>query len=390
MKRYVYKKKRYILIFFIIDFFGFLLDKLFSFLKKPINDISIKKIVVIELAHIGDVLAITPALHILRKKFPQSSITLVVGSWAKEIVTGNPDVDEILVYDASWFNRSKKVSRSFIKTFTFIKLLRAKAFDMGIDLRGDVRTILLMRLGAIKKRLGYGFTGGAFMLTDVMPFDVSRRQDKHQIEHNINFVTSIKEGIPYDTHDTTLKIFFSDKDILSVDKLLKDNNITNKDSLIAVHPGAGTAAKRWPAGRFSLLIEKILRKYKVKIILVGGQEEKNLLKLPDPGPGLIDLIGKTSLKQLAALLKKCKLFIGGDSGATHIASAVNIPIVAVWSGQNKVSHWRPQSDAAIIVQKEVDCSPCGLTKCKSLKCLNDISVEDVFLAVDKQLNKLLK
>lgn len=388
-RRYVYKKKRYILIFSIIDFFGFLLNKLFFFFKKSISNIPIKKIVVIELAHIGDVLAITPALHILRKKFPQSLITVAVSPWAQEVITGNPDIDEILVYNASWFNRNKKSYWSLTKAVAFIKLLRAKKFDMGIDLRGDVRTILLMRLSGIKKRVGYGFTGGAFMLTDIMPFDVGQRQNKHQIEHNIDFITSIGEGLPYHERDMSLKIFFSDKDILYVDKLLKDNNTTNKDFLIAIHPGAGIATKRWPAGRFSLLINEILKEYKVKIILVGGEED-DLLKLPGLGPSLINLTGKTNLKQLAALLKKCNLFIGGDSGVMHIASAVGIPIVAIWGGQNKPSHWKPLLDTAIVVHKEVDCSPCGLITCKDLKCLNDISIEDVFVAVAKQLNKLLK
>ena len=389
-RRYVYKKKRYILIFSIIDALGFLLNKLFFFFKKSISNISIRKIVVIELAHIGDVLAITPALHILRKKFPQSLITVVVSPWAQEVITGNPDIDEILVYDALWFNRNKKSYWSPAKTAAFIKLLRAKEFDMGIDLRGDVRTILLMRLSGIKKRVGYGFTGGAFMLTDIMPFDVGQRQNKHQIEHNIDFITSIGEGLPYHERDMSLKIFFSDKDILYVDKLFKDNNITNKDLLIAIHPGAGIATKRWPAERFSSLITKILEKYKIKIVLVGSNEEKDLLKLPDFGQNLVNLAGETNIKQLAALLKRCSLFIGGDSGVMHIASAVGIPIVAIWGGQNKPSHWKPLLDTAIIVHKEVDCSPCGLTACKDLKCLNDISIEDVFIAVTKQLNKFLK
>jgi lipopolysaccharide heptosyltransferase II len=389
-KRYIYKKKKYIFLAYLIDFFGLLLYKPLSFFKKPSPETLAKKIVVVELAHIGDVLAITPALNVLRKRFPESSITVVVAPWAQDILTGNPDVDEILVYKTPWFERATKASFSFSEAINLIKLLRLRAFDMGIDLRGDIRNILFMKLGGIRKRIGYAFSGGDFLLTDVIPFDVSKRQDKHQIEHNINFISHIKEGKPYQASAPALKLSFSKEDRLYVDKVLNDNNITTGDFLIAVHAGAGTATKRWPVERFSLLIEEILRKYKVKIILVGGREERNLLKLPDLGRDLVNLTGETSIKQLAALLSRCNLFIGGDSGVMHIAASQGTPIIAIWGGQNKPSHWKPLTDTAIIIHKEVNCSPCGLTKCKSLKCLNSISVDDVLKVVERLMQSQTK
>lgn len=386
-KRYIYKKKKYIFLAYLLDSLGFLLYKPFSFFKKQPLDIKIEKIVVIELAHIGDVLAITPALNALRKKFPESSITVVVAPWAQDILAGNPDVDKVLVYGTPWFERAKKASFSFSEAINFIKLLRSNNFDVGIDLRGDIRNIFFMRLGGVKKRIGYAFSAGGFLLTDVIPFDVKRRQDKHQIEHNINFVSQIKEGKPYRESETALRLFLSEEDIRYADKIFNDNSITADDFLIAVHPGAGTATKRWLPERFSLLIEEILKKYKVKIILVGGLADKDLLKLPEAGKNFIDLTGKTSIKQLAALLRRCNLFIGGDSGVMHVAQAQNVPIIAIWGGQNKPSHWRPLADTAIIIHKEVSCSPCGLIECKTLKCLKNISVDDVLEAIEKHIMK---
>lgn len=389
-KRYIYIKKRYILLAYAVDFFGSLLCKLLSFFKKAPEDTAIKKIAVIELAHIGDVLAITPALNVLRKKFPQTSITVVVAPWAQEVLAGNPDVDEVLVYSASWFNRAQEAPFSFSETINFIKLLRSRAFDLGIDLRGDIRSIFLMKLAGIRKRIGYAFSGAAFLLTEVMPFDVTRRQNKHQVEHNIDFILHLKEGLPYYASDTGLRLYFSKEDSEYIDKIFSHNSITNEDFLIAVHPGAGIATKRWPPERFGLIVEEILKNYKVKIILAGQNKDADLLRLPDLGPNLVNLIGKTSIKQLAALLKRCSLFIGGDSGVMHVAASQHAPIIAIWGGQNKPGHWKPLTDAAIVIHKEVSCSPCGLRECKSLECLNAICVEDVLAAVKEQIQSQTK
>jgi heptosyltransferase-2 len=387
-KRYIYIKKRYILLFTIIDFLGSIIFSISRFFFRQNRNLEVKKILVLELAHIGDVIAVIPAVHLLRKRFPNSSITAVVGPWAKEVLVSHPDIDEIFVYRAFWFDRANKPF-SLTQTLAFINFLRKNNFDLGIDTRGDFGVILLMWLGRVRKRIGYAFAGGAFLLSDVVPFNVLLRQDKHQIEHNMSLISSIPEGQICDDKDLTLRIFFSSADISYVDKLFKENAIVQNDSLIAIHLGAGFPSKRWPTERFSELIEKILKRYSAKIVLVGGEEEISLAKslgLSD-NFGLINAIGKTSIKQLAALLKRCILFVGADSGVMHIAATQNTPIVAIWGGQNKPVHWKPFTDNVVVVYREVECSPCGLRKCKTLKCLRDISVDDVWGAVSGQLNK---
>lgn len=387
-KRYIYKKKRYIFLAHLVDFLGFMLYRPFSFLRKQPQGAAIKKILVIELAHIGDVLAITPALNVLRKKFPESSITVAVAPWAKDILSGNPDVNEILVYGTPWFERSKKPVFSTKEAKDFIKLLKSREFDMAIDLRGDIRNIFFMKLGGAKKRIGYSFSGAGFLLTDIVAFDVEKRQDKHQVEHNINFVLSIKEGNACEPVNPSLKLFLSKEDSDYADNMFKSENIEAGDFLIAVHPGAGTATKRWMPERFSSLIEEILKRYKAKILLVGGKGEADLLKLPGIDKNLINLTGKTNIKQLAAILHRCNLFIGGDSGVMHVAEAQNIPVIAIWGGQNKPGHWKPLSEGAVVIHKEVSCGPCGLIECKTLKCLGAIAVEDVLKVVDEHVRSL--
>lgn len=387
---YVYVKRTCRPLFNIVDSIGAAVFSIGNFLKRHSLDFEVKKIAVIELAHVGDVLAITPALRMLKERFPDASTTVVAGPWCKDILDGNPDINNVIVYRASWLDRMNKAPFSLSETVSFIRTMRSQRFDLCIDTRGDFRIILLMWLCGIKRRVGYGFAGGGFLLTDVKPFDVKRRQDRHQIEHNLKLIDFIDGGRrARDYDDKAPRIFFSDDDEAYIDNLLKERE---NGLLIAVHPGSGLPVKRWPVERFGLLIGDIVKRHKAKVLLLGGQEEKFLGEIIKSSTQavFIDLIGKTSIKQLAALLKKCNLFVGGDSGVMHVASAVGTPIVAIWGGHNKPAHWGPSSEKDIILHSPQECSPCGLKSCKDAVCLKSIEVDEVSEAITKQIKRLEK
>jgi len=375
MRRYAYVKKRYTFLFCLIDTAGYFIRAIFKTILPPKEGpaVDIKRIVVIELAHLGDALVTTPAIRLLRNKFPNAHIAMVVSPWSKDIITGNPDIDEVILYRASWFDRIEKKHFSLKETLLFVRRLRGANFDLGIDMRCDIRVVLLMWLGKVKYRVGYGFTGGGFLLSQVVPFDIEKRQAKHQIDHNINLVKSIGLGRKVDSADRKMALYFSGADKGHIEEYLKANSITEEDFLIAIHPGAGLPSKCWPAEKFDLLIDKISKQYKAKIILVGGPDEVHLAEkiAASRRVKVINAIGHTSLKQLMALLKICHLFIGGDSGLMHIASAAETPIVAIWSGKSKPSLWEPLSEQTVIIDKP----------------LKDISVEDVLDGVLKQLKR---
>ena len=378
MRRYVYIKKGYTFLFGLIDIVGYFIRAVLKIILPAISKApgEVKRIVIIELAHLGDLLVTTPALRLLRKRFPRAQITVVVSPWSKGVITKNPDIDEVILYRASWFDRIEKKRFSLKETLSFIRTLRRGDFDLGIDMRCDVRVILLLWLGRVRYRVGYGFTGGGFLLSQVVPFDVKKRQDRHQIDHNINLVKAIGPGRKIDSVDKRMALYFSSADKRYIEEYLKANSITEKDFLIAIHLGTGLPSKSWPVEKFDLLVDKILEKYKVKIILVGGPQEVHLGEkvASSKDANVVNSIGRTSIKQLAALLKRCRLFIGGDSGLMHIASAAEIPIVAIWSGQAKPSLWRPLSEEDIVIDKP----------------LKAISAADVLDGVSRQMKRLEK
>ena len=389
-KRYIYVKKRYVILVSIIDFVGSMIFAVINYLKGARRKFKIEKIAVIELAHIGDVLAITPAIHLLRKRFPDASITAIVSPWSKDVLSGNTDVNDIITYRAAWFDRIDRKSFSLSETMSFVRSMRGRGYDMGVDMRGDFRAILLIWLCGIKKRVGYGCAGGKFFLTDIVPFEPEKRQDAHQVDHNLNLIRAIDGGMVYEEADRRLRIFYSDRDIEYIDGFLRDRGISSGDFLIAVHPGSGLPAKRWPLKNYTLLIDKIIERYGAGIVLVGGHEEECLTVELGPSilPKVINAAGKTSINQLAALLKKCGLFVGGDSAVMHIASAMATPIVAIWGGHNKPSHWMPLGRTDIVIHKDVYCAPCGLRQCGDLKCLKLITIDDVMGGIEVQMKRL--
>lgn len=373
-KRYVYVKRRYVFLFALVDTLGYFIRGIFRVVISPKHHIApnVTKITVIELAHLGDVLAATPAIRLLKKKFPAACITCVVSPWSEDIISGNPDIDEIIIYRASWFDRIDKKPFSLKETIAFIKQLRQKRFDIGIDMRGDVRVIFLMWLAGIKYRVGYAFTGGGFLLSNAVFFDAGKKQGTHQIDHNINLIKAIDFGKDVQSLDRRMTVSFSESDKSYIEGYLKANAVVAGDFLIAVHPGAGLAAKRWPVERFNLLIDRILEGHRVKIVLVGGPYETDLAKRfsAKMRTDVVNAIGSTTIKQLAALLKRCSLFIGADSGIMHIVSAVEIPMVIIWSGNAKTTLWGPLSQGAVVIDKPLEA----------------ISVEDVLKEVSRSIS----
>lgn len=373
---YVLKNKFYIIIVFLFDLFG-------TFVSLPFRLFSgrmpkdIKKILVIRLDHIGDLLSTTPVFRAIRGTYFKVRLDALVNKQNKDIAKNNPFIDNIMTYDPPWFKRK---SRRLIKVREFLRLVKAikeQEYDIGIDLRGDLRHIILMFLAGIDYRVGYGITGGGFLLNKEVSYDPKI----HQIEQNLNLLRAIGIEPGY----AKSEFFVSDEYIDFAKSFCEKNGLETKDFIVCIHPGAGYPSKRWLAKKWAKLIDRLNEEFKAKIILVGSKEEKSLsdnintmLKTKT-----IDVVGKTSLGELAALLKKAKLFIGTDSGPSHIASAVDRPSVILYSGTNDSKQWAPLGNKTVIIQKDVPCKGCERLKCPNNVCMDLITVDEVMEAVRK-------
>ncbi len=284
-----------------------------------------KKILCIRIDHIGDVLLTTPAFRALRKRFPKARIDVLVRSFSKDILTGNKNVDRILTFDFPWLGlHGKTASRA--ETKRFIERLRKEDYDVAIDFHADPRNILLAAKVA-KYRVGYGIRGLGFLLNKVAQF---RRG--HQIQHNLDLVRALGA-------DSSAKMELS---IPAAATKRAHAMLKNAKNVVGITPATGRKPKYWLNDRWAAVADALVEKYGVKIALTGGKGDQKdidaIIAQMQHTDAIINLAGKTSLKELGAVIKQYKLFVSPDTGPAHMARALNVPLLELF-GPEDSARW---------------------------------------------------
>ena len=343
-----------------------------------------KRILMIRTDRIGDVVLSTPAIKALRDAYPQSHIAFMVRPYARDIVEGNPYLDEVIIYD------KYGAQRGFLSAILFGLRLRKKKFDTAIILHPTNRAHILAFVAGIPNRIG---------LRRKLPFLLTRAlNDKKFLgqKHELEYTLEILKDIGIEARDKTLYVPVKDDSRRSVSLKLAEKGAGDSDLLIGVHPGASCPSKRWPLERFAALIDRLKTDYNARIVLISAPEEANrvagLKKIIKSE--VIDLLGQTPVRELTALLKRCALFISNDSGPVHIATAVGTPSVVIFGRKQpglSPKRWGPTGKNDIALHKDVGCEVCLAHDCKiGFKCLKAISVNEVFDAVRRLLQKNYK
>jgi heptosyltransferase-2 len=339
-----------------------------------------KRILIIRTDRIGDVVLSTPAIKALRDAYPKSYIAFMARPYAKEIVEGNPYLDEVIIYD------KYGVHRGFAATLLFGYKLRKKKFDTAIILHPTNRTHIIAFVAGIPNRFGLNKKLPS-LLTKAFADERSLGQ-KHEFEYTLDILRRIDVEI----RDKSLYVPIRKSHEASINAKLSQKGAGGSDLLIAVHPGASCPSKRWPLERFASVINRLKKSFNTRIILVSGPEETaQVAELKRRLRGdVIDFSGETSVGELAALLRRCKLFISNDSGPVHIATAVGTPSVVIFGRKQpglSPRRWAPTGKEDVVLHKDVGCEVCLAHDCKNdFKCLKAITADEVFNAVEKLLN----
>ena len=352
--------------------------------RKPLDLAAVRNILVIRLDHIGDVVMSRPAIRALRKKFPHAAIDLLVTEDIAPLFEGSKELRTVITTKHGWFDRKASFSQKWSEFQRLVKLLKPNGYDLGVDLRGDLRNILLMSLAGIRHTTGYGITGGGFLLTHEIPYDASR----HQVRLNLDLLSCFHVAqdnklVPFEYSPERARKFWQKITLPP----------TALPTRVAVHMGSGYPSKRWPFEDFKALIQKIDREALAQIVLIGTDTEKTAV--PDlklSSERFVDLRGKTALEDLPVLLDVCDIFIGNDSGPAHIAAAQGLEIILLASGTNDIRLWYPWTDRLSLLQHEVPCSPCGREVCpvEDHPCVEEITVDQAFNAFLSVLARLQK
>ena len=345
-------------------------------------EVSPRHILVIKLSSLGDIVHTLPAVATLRKQFPSAQVSWLVKSQWASILEGNPDVDEVWSVDVSWPNWPR-----------LIRDLRQRQYDLVVDFQGLFRTGLLGVLSGAKKRVGFARAreGSRWMYTDRVSLpgeDESfwRLLQMHAVDRNL----AVAKFLGADASCSTFHLPELDDDKNNIAGLLQKSGVEGHTQLIGLAPWSRSALKSWPLSRFVELAEEIMRSSKDRVVLIGGPSDitfaKEFGKLETQG--LINVVGKLSLRQLPPLLRRMNLVIGNDSSLIHLAAGVDTPVLAIF-GPTEPQATGPYPLAKHRVQRtELPCSPCGQRTCRNtnyLECLDNISVSSVLETMHRMM-----
>lgn len=340
---YIYKKRSLIILFTIIDAVGSLLAWPFkAFGRKPAKG-PYRRIAVLRLDHIGDVIMATAVLKPLRKSFPSAEIDMVVPSWAFDLVKASPDTTRVTLFDAVWFDRRR--TPSFVSQFkgvlSLARLIRKAKYDVVIDLRGDFRHIFAMWLSGAKRRISYGVTGGGFLLTDEVKFT----RGLHQTDLNMELIGAM--GVS--AAKTPVELYVMPEAKRKAEKVLRENGLNGPYAVVHVSPGH--SSKVWDTDGFFAVSGYLSGARDMSSVFVGAPADSDIVKsiVSRLGKKACDLCGRTDLETLAAIIRNSSFFIGVDSAPAHIASAFKVPGVVLFSGVNDPKEWAPQGDSLRVI-----------------------------------------
>jgi len=346
-------------------------------------------ILVITLKHIGDVLVATPVLTALKEAYPNSRISVLVNKGTEDMVTYNPAVDEVMVLDRG---EDASVLHKFLRQACFVWKLRRRKFDLILELSAGDRGAFLGFMSGAKQRVGYEprtrtFLGRHHALTKRVKISTTTQ---HMVDYNLSLVRALDIEPP----DPRLSIYWSEEDSQACMKRLSEWGLGENDPFVVLHPTSRWLFKAWHAKGYGQLCDNIAEKHKLPVVVTSAPDVKEKKRVKEIFSVVhshpIDLSGVLSLKQLACCISKSILFIGVDSAPMHIASAVNTPVIVLF-GPSGDHMWGPWGQDHVVIKKSWACQPCGRDGCngsKASQCLEAITPEEVFRAVDHKLKEI--
>lgn len=333
---------------------------------------SVREILVIRTAYIGDVIMALPILKPLKERYPQARITFLTSKSAKPALQTNPYVDEIITYDPFWFYATPK--REY---FDYLRAIRKKRYDMVIETRGDIREILaLVWPVRARYKVSYGVGGGAYMLTHTVPYA--------RISHKVEYHLDMARYLGCVVNDVEWGFYPTAVERENAAALLRENGITG--AFAVIHPGSRLPLKMWPGEKYAALCDKIIDSYKIPVVLLGSAGEKPIVDelTREMKNRAISFAGRTSLREMACIIEKGAVFICNDSAPMHVAAAMKTPTVSIF-GPSKSVETAPYATRFRVVEKDYPCRyTCDESRCANKNfngCMADISVDDVFSAV---------
>lgn len=319
---------------------------------RKVDPSGVKRILIITLSNVGDIVLTTPVAEAIIKEFPGAALDVMVGPNGKEIFESHEKIAETVIYD-------KK--SPFSEKFALFRKLRKKKYDLIVDLRNTIFPVIL----------------DAKFITN--PFRPGAKNGMHKSKVHLSRLKEI--GI--DTSGGKFHIPVSAGDRERGQELL--SGLGNKP-FVVIAPGGKNHVKKWNLKNFARLADMIKENLGLKVVLIGDANDRIVIErvLFYMKTTPLNLIEKTNIPELAFIIKKSKLLVTNDSAPLHIGSAVNARILAFFGPTDPAQYGPATREKSKVLRKNIDCSPCNVPQCinaeNKYECLKTISVEEAFQA----------
>ncbi len=321
-----------------------------------------EKILVWQTAFLGDLILTTPLLSSLKNLFPESEIHVITKPFGIDVLKENPDVNSLIIFDKK---RDSNIS--------LIKRLRKEKYSLAVSPHRSHRASYTLFFSGIPERIGFDKAGFSFLYTKTVPH---RFDGTHEIDRNLSLLKVLENYKEEKIH--RFPALYLTK---SEENIYKKFGLYEKDYIL-VAPGSKWETKRWTVEGFKNVIEEISKKYQV--VLIGGKEDVEYGRYIEEGlkGKVLNLIGKTSLRESFSLVKHAKAIISNDSAPVHIAVAFNTPVVDIYGPTVKDFGFYPYRNGVVVEVEDLPCRPCGLhghRKCPTgtFECMKNITPEMV-------------
>jgi len=359
-----------------------------------------KKILVRSTNWLGDAVMSTPFFKALDEIFPEAFIEVMALAYIAPVFENNPHIDSIKI-----LKRDRGFKALCANVISFVSRRDKNEYDLGISLPNSIGAALDLKRAGCREILGYDRGWRGFLLNRRVKF-TKEIFHVHEIYYYLNLLGCfMNKNIdiiekPRDFYfditrcEPAYELFLSEDESLGAKKRLEKMGIlADRDIILGVNPGAFFgSAKRWFTDRYKKTLEILSAKFpRLKILVFGSEKENGIGAAICSGldKAAFNMCGATDIRELIALVSKCRLFLTNDSGAMHIAAAFNVPIVAVFGSTDHRSTY-PLCEKYSIMRKPVDCSPCKRRECpvKHHLCMENISVEEVAARMSSEIERI--
>lgn len=335
-----------------------------------------KNILIVKLSAIGDVIHALPVAHALKQKYPQARISWVVEKPAYDLLTNNPAIDEIILFDKPRF---KSVTGLLKYSPELTRLLKSRQFDLALDLQGLFKSAAIVALSGTKQCVGY---------CDMRELSgwISRPVcGAYSNGHVVERYLDVARFLGCEVDKAAFIVNNTPEEAANAAAVAAQAGLPAGQPYVILAPGTNWSSKCWPVESFGELAAALKQSGILSVITGGASDGGLALAIRNICPEAIDITGKTTLKELAFLMKGACCFVGGDTGPMHLAAAVQTPVVALF-GPTDPARNGPYGDHHTVLTVQEECTKCWKRECpKGKQCLAAIEVKPVLAAVQNIL-----